>query len=84
MLITFSDKLFNTPIVVPLGCLTGSITYIMIKDIIKFQIFNIPCKPIHKMSIKEFNNFGLYFGGLIGITRVYCGMPIFLYYNNVF
>ena len=66
--------MYNTSIVIPIGCLIGSITYIMIKDIINFQIFNIPCKSINKISIKEFNNFGLYFGGIVGITRFYCGM----------
>ena len=76
MLTTFLDQLYNTPIVVPLCCLSGSIIHIMVRDIIKFQIFNIPCKSINELAIKEFNNFGLYFGGMIGITRFYCGMTI--------
>ena len=82
MLITLTDLLFNTPIVVPIVCLGGSIIHIMVRDIIKFQIFNIHCKPINDMSIKEFNNFGLYFGGMIGITRFYCGMPIIEYLKH--
>lgn len=76
MLTTFLDQLYNTPIVIPFCCLSGSIIHIMVRDIIKFQIFNIPCKAINDLTIKEFNNFGLYFGGMLGITRFYCGMSI--------
>ena len=73
------EAIFNTPLIIPIGCLSGSIIHLMIKDIINYKKFNIPIKKINEIPIKEFNNIGFYFGGIIGITRFYYNMPI-LYY----
>ena len=62
---------------IPLTSLTISYLYIMIRDLTYYKMYNIQIKPTIK--IKDLNNFGLYFGFITAITRLYYNKPLFFY-----
>ena len=49
----------------------------MIRDLTYYKMYNIQIKPTIK--IKDLNNFGLYFGFITAITRLYYNKPLFFY-----
>ena len=73
---------FNYLFLVPLSSLSGSVMYIAVKDVINYQVYNIPCKEIRDIKIKEYINLGFYIGFMIGILRVYLEMPLLYYLHN--
>ncbi len=74
---------FNYFFLVPLSSLSGSVMHIAVKDVINYQVYNIPCKEIRDIKIKEYINLGFYAGFMIGILRVYLGMPLLYYLDNI-